>query len=122
MSVEYEVEVDGIEELKAKIERLDAVLQARVHDRMKEQAEIMKTVAQSLAPIKTGRLRNSIYAQVEDWIARIDASAPYAVYQEFGTRFIPPIRFLSRAIEMRTQSMISAVSQAVDEAIAEASA
>lgn len=121
MSVEYEVEVDGIEELKAKIERLDAALQARVHDRMKEQAEIMKTVAQSLAPIKTGRLRNSIYAQVENWTAKIGASAPYAVYQEFGTRFVSPARFLSRAIEIRTQSMINAINQAVDEAITEAS-
>jgi len=122
MSVEYEVKVDGIEELKTKIERLDSALQAKVHNRMKEQAEIMKTLAQSLAPVRTGRLRNSIYAQVEDWIAKVGASAPYAVYQEFGTRFIQPVRFLSRAIEMQSQSMISAIDQAIDSAIREASA
>jgi len=121
MSVEYEVKVDGIEELKTKIERLDLTLQAKVHDRIKEKAETIKTVAQTLAPIKTGRLRNSIYAQVEDWVAKVGASASYAVYQEFGTRFIPPVRFLSRAIEMRAQGMINAISQAVDEAIREAS-
>ena len=122
MSVEYEVKLDGTEELKAKIERLDKALQAKVNDRMKEQAEIMRTVAQTLAPVRTGRLRNSIYAQVEDWIAKVGASAPYAVYQEFGTRFIPAVRFLSRAIETRAQSMINAISQAIDEAIKEASA
>lgn len=121
MSVEYEVKVDGIEELKAKMERLDSALQAKVHDRMKEQAETMKTIAQSLVPVRTGRLRNSIYAQVENWTAKVGASAPYAVYQEFGTRRIPPVRFLSRAIEMQAQSMIDAMNQAVDEAIREAS-
>lgn len=122
MSVEFEVKIDGTEELRTKIERLDLAMQVKVHDRIREQAELMKTVAQSLAPVKTGRLRNSIYAQVEDWIAKVGASAPYAVYQEFGTRFIPPVRFLSRAIEMQAQSMIDAVNQAIDEAITEASA
>jgi len=122
MSVEYEVKVEGTEELKAKIERLDAALQAKVHDGMKEQAEIMKTVAQNLAPVRTGRLRDSIYAKVENWIAKVGASAPYAVYLEFGTRFIQPIRFLSRAIEIQAQSMINAINQAVDAAIKETSA
>lgn len=122
MSVEYEVKVDGIEELKAKIERLNLALQARVHDHMKEQAEAIKTVAQSLAPVRTGRLRDSIYAKVEDWTAKIGASAPYAVYLELGTRFIQPIRFLSRAIEMRAQSLINTINRAVSEAIKEASA
>ena len=122
MSVEYEIKLDGIEELKTKIERLDSALQAKVHDRMKEQAEIVKTVAQSLAPVRTGRLRNSIYAQVEDWIAKVGASASYAVYQEFGTRFIQPVRFLSRAIEMRAQSILDAIDQAIESAIKEVSA
>jgi len=122
MSVEYEIKIDGTEELKAKIERLDSAMQAKVHDCIREQAEIIKTVAQSLSSAKTGKLRNSIYSQVEDWIAKVGASAPYAVYQEFGTRFIKPIRFLSRAMEMQAQSMINAINQAIDEAITEASA
>jgi hypothetical protein len=49
------------------------------------------------------------------------ASAPYAVYVEFGTRFIQAKRFLSRALELGMLGLVQHVNRAIEDAIREAS-
>jgi HK97 gp10 family phage protein len=55
---------------------------------------------QQFAPIETGALRQSIVDtyDVTTHTLTIYIGAPYGVYQEFGTRFIPPHPFIRPAI------------------------
>lgn len=70
-----------------------------------DQAELMVEIAQQLAPIWTGALRSSIdYDLVGSnqwqWQATVYASEPYAIYQEFGTKFMPAHPFLGPAADI----------------------
>lgn len=121
MSVEMEMHIDGIPELREKLDRLDGGMKRNVHDGMQFEAEAMKNVARARCPVRTGRLRDSIYAKVRDWVLQLGATAPYAVYQEFGTRYIQARRFLSNAVELRMQSLINRINRSIRRAIEEAS-
>jgi len=121
MSVEMEMHIEGLPELQEKLNQLDEGMKRNVQDAMQFEAEVMKNTARAGCPVRTGRLRDSIFAKVEDWIATLGAMAPYAVYQEFGTRYIRPRRFLSNAVELGMQGLINRINQAIGQAVGEAS-
>ena len=121
MSVKMEIHVQGLPELREKLLRLGESMKQRVHDAMVFEAEAMKRTAQGLAPIRTGYLMSTIFGTVEDWVLKLGATAPYAAYQEFGTRYIRARRFLSNAVELRMQGLINRIDHAIEEAKTEAS-
>jgi len=121
MSVEMEMHVEGLPELRDKLNRLDEGMKRNVQDAMLFEAEAMKNTARASCPVRTGRLRESIFAKVEDWLVKLGAMAPYAVYQEFGTRYIQPRRFLNNAVELSMQSLVNRIDQAIRQAVGEAS-
>ena len=119
MSVELEIHIEGLDDLHRKMETLSSAMKSRVHDTLVEQGEVLKNMAQSFAPRRTGYLESTIYAQVEEWILRVGATASYAAFVEFGTRFIQPRRFLARALEYCMPSLVRRVYEAIDQAIGE---
>ena len=121
MSVEMEIHIDGLPELRQKLNRLDKGMKRKVHEAMQFEADAMKNIARARCPVRTGRLRDSIYAKVRDWILELGATAPYAIYQELGTRYIRPREFLKNAVSLRMQSLINRVNRAIGGAIREAS-
>ena len=121
MSVEMEMHAKGLPELREKLVRLGESMKQRVHDAMVFEAEAMKRTAQGLAPVRTGYLMSTIFGTVEDWVLKLGATAPYAAYLEFGTRYIRARRFLSNAVELRMQSLINRIDHAIEEAKTEAS-
>jgi len=120
MSVEMEMHVEGLSELRQKLSILDDGLQRHVQDAMQFEAETMQNVARAYCPVRTGRLRDSIYSKVQNWIIELGAAVPYAFYQEFGTRFVRPRRFLSNAVELRMPSLVNRLNGAINQAIREA--
>jgi HK97 gp10 family phage protein len=122
VSVEMEIHVKGLPELKEKLSKLDGSMKRTVHEAMEFEAEAMKNIARARCPVRTGRLRDSIYARVQDWILQLGATAPYAIYQELGTRYISPREFLKNAVWLRMQSLINRINNALGDAIKEASA
>jgi len=119
--VKMEIHLDGLPALREKFARLDENLKQKVHEAMKFEAEGMKNIARARCPVKTGRLKASIYARVKDWVLQLGATAPYAIYQELGTRYISPRYFLKNAVWLRMQSLINRINRAIDDAITEAS-
>jgi HK97 gp10 family phage protein len=122
MSVEMEMHIDGLPELRDKMDRLDDSMKDNIHGVMEFEAEAMKNTARARCPVRTGYLRDTIYAKVRDWVIHLGATASYAIYQEFGTRYIQARRFLSNAVELRMPSLINRINRAIRQAIAEASA
>jgi len=121
MSVEMKIQFEGQDEFQLKIERIDASMKARVQQRLQELAESIKDTAQRIAPIRTGYLRSTIFTEATEWIVKVGASAPYAVYVEYGTRFMHGRRFLSQAVETHRLQLVNIVSEAVNESLVEAS-
>ena len=118
---ELNVKIDGIPELRSKLSQLDHGMKEHVHYELAFEGEKVKNVAWYLCPVRRGYLRSTIYARVVGWILRLGASAHYARYVEFGTRFMRAYRFLSRAIELRMQGLVNAVHRGIGTAIRETS-
>jgi len=121
MSVEMEVQFEGQDEFRLKMERADVSIKARVQQRLQELAESIKDTAQHMAPFRTGYLRSTIFTEATEWTVKVGAAAPYAAYVEYGTRFIHGHRFLSQAVEMHRLQLINIVDEAVNESLVEAS-
>jgi len=121
VSVEMEVQFEGWDEFRLKMERTDASMKARVQQRLQELADSIKETAQRIAPVRTGHLRSTIFVETVEWTVKVGASAPYAAYVEFGTRFMHGRRFLSQAVETHHPQLVNIVGQAVNESIVEAS-
>ena len=73
------------------------------------------------APVDTGRLRASITPEIRqgksiDGI--VGSNVEYAPYQELGTRFIKPRRYLQRALEDNQERIFALISKTVDRIIA----
>ena len=120
MSVEMEVQFEGQGEFQLKMERADVSMKALVQQRLEELAESIKETAQRMAPVRTGYLRSTIFTEAAEWTVRVGASAPYAAYVEYGTRFMHGRHFLSQAVEMHRLQLVNIVGEAVNESLVEA--
>jgi HK97 gp10 family phage protein len=122
MSVEMQVDIYGIPELRFKLDRLDQSMRGLVDQALQFEVQAMQTRGQSLAPKRTGYLASTIFAQkVGEWVFSLGARAPYAMFVEFGTRRMKPRRFLSRALELGMPGLVQHVNHAIQNAVREAS-
>jgi len=120
MSVEIAIDVAGAEEFKQATARLDAEMQRQVHVQLAEWADGVKTEAKRLVPVRTGYLRSTIFAQIQEWTTEVGAEAAYAANVEFGTRYAAAQPFLQPAVQARLPELERVLSAAVDLAKAEA--
>ena len=94
-------------------------LLARASQRMKAEvaAEMevvgadMKDMAQSLARVRTGFMRDSVYAQVDAENLTMDfgALAYYSAFNEFGTRRMAAQPFIRPALDANQQKLLDAI-------------
>ena len=119
MSVEMELQVEGAQELAGQVRKLDRAMYERVQRRLYEIGVKMRNLARQLAPVRTGRLLDSIFSRVQGWELKFGAKAPYAEFQEFGTRRIQPRLFLTQAVNQYDPQLQLLLATAVEEAIRE---
>ena len=120
MSVELEIDVEGSEELKQALDRLDTEMQTHLHEQLAEWAENVRTEAARLAPAKTGYLRSTIYARTREWQTEIGAEATYAANVELGTSWTRAKPFLKPAVEAELPALEHFVAEALETAATEA--
>lgn len=121
MSVELEMKCEGLEEFQQKIQRLDSAMKTKVKQQLANLAESIKETAKQIVPVRTGYLRSTIFTKTQEWTVKVGACAHYAVYVEFGTRFMRGFHFLSRALETHPSQLTHLIENSIDKAITEAS-
>jgi HK97 gp10 family phage protein len=120
MSVEITLDVSGAEEFKQATTRLDREMQRQVNEQLAEWAESVKTEAKRLVPVRTGYLRSTIFAQIQEWTVEVGAEAAYAANVEFGTHYAVAQPFVQPAVQARLPELERLLSAAVDLAKTEA--
>jgi HK97 gp10 family phage protein len=120
VAVEVNVAVDGGEEFKAAMERFDSGVQSHVQRQLESWAEAVKVLAKQLVPVRTGHLRDSIYAKISEWVAEIGSEATYALFVEFGTGRMRARPYLFPAIQEHLPRLEQIVCEAIDAAKVEA--
>jgi hypothetical protein len=120
MSVEINVDVAGAAEFQQAIARFDAGMQRQVHAQLAAWADGVKTEAKCLVPVRTGYLRSTLFARVQEWTAEVGAEAAYAANVEFGTCYAAAQPFLQPAVQARLPELERVVVEALDLAKVEA--
>lgn len=120
MSVEVNIALEGVEEFKAAMQRFDSAMQESVHAQLASWAAEVKALAEQLVPVRTGRLRSSIYTKIQAWTAEIGAEFSYALFVEFGTHNMQARPFLFPAVSEHLPMLEQIICEAIDEAKAEA--
>lgn len=95
MSVDVSVRIEGLDRLRAIIERAERAL-PRIIDFL---AEAIEVYAWALAPRRTGRLASGIRRGGTGLQRYVTVGAPYAAYVEYGTR--PHVIYPRRARALR---------------------
>src|SRR5271157_473569 len=109
------------EDFSAKMEKLDQWMQDYVQDALAQSAQQIAIRAMQLAPVRTGRLMQGIYAQVVgNWAVKVGCNVLYAVFQELGTRYIQPRLFLTRALQESAPNILSLLYLAIQNAASDA--
>ncbi len=121
MSVDVELDIQGIPELEAALEKFDAAMQEKVRAWLYEWAQKVKAQAEANAPVRTGYLKSTIYAMVKAWVAEIGATAAYSYFVEFGTRYMQAHAFLYPALEQFLPELEMNIVGAIEQAKVEAS-
>ena len=120
MAIEITCDIEGIEEFKQTMQQFDSGIQRHVHRLLASWAADVKALAKQLAPVRTGHLRSSIYAKIQEWVAEIGAEAAYAIFIEFGTRYMQAQPYLYPAIQEHLPRLEQIICEAIDQAKAEA--
>jgi HK97 gp10 family phage protein len=115
------LDVDGIEEFQRAISKLDSDMQRHVHRYLASLTADIKVEARRLVPVRTGYLRSTIYARIQEWVAQIGADAAYSLFMELGTRYMRAQPYLWPAIQEYFPQLENIICQAIDAARAEAS-
>jgi len=95
------VEIKGIEELNINVGRVGNALEKAIPRALKLSGLVVEGKAKLLAPVDTGRLRNSIKSVMQSkTVVRVGTNVFYAKFMEFGTVFISPRPFLRPALRL----------------------
>jgi len=114
--MEVHVEIIGIERLTARIDKAVNSLDPKINEGLRIVGENIVNDARMIAPVKTGRLRDSIGAIVYGNILEVHAGAEYAAYVEYGTSLMTPRPFLRPAFEMNRADLIAVLKGELREA------
>jgi HK97 gp10 family phage protein len=120
--IKFEVAVEN-EDFQRKMERLPESIRKWVQQALQQIAQMVMMRARQLAPVRTGRLMQSIYAQMEgEYAFKVVCYVPYALFVEFGTRYIMPRYFLTRALQESSSQFLQIIGLNLQTALEEASA
>ena len=120
MSVEITLDLAGAAEFKQAIAQFDAEMQRQVHEQLAKWAETVKTEAARLVPVRTGYLRSTIFARIQEWNTEVGAEAAYAANVEFGTRHAMAQPFLQPAVQAHLPELERVLVEALNLAKVEA--
>lgn len=94
------IEITGVENAVKGLEKIAEEQRKKLERLLAETASAIASTARQNAPVKTGRLRNSIITfQTEPYAIVVEATEPYAGYVEFGTSRTPARRFMQNAVD-----------------------
>jgi HK97 gp10 family phage protein len=116
MSVKISCTVNGVKELQQTMQSFDQALQRNVQSQLASWAADVKAEATRKAPVRTGYLRSTIYAKVNDCVVQLGAEAGYALFVELGTRYMLAQPYLWPAIQEYLPQLEKIVIDAIETA------
>lgn len=118
--------IRGLVEALRRLDRIDisqarreALEQAAARTEAAVKLSLSRLVGEDHATpwLRTGELRASIASQVAEDTAIIGSTTPVAIFQELGTRSIPPRPFLAPTAATEAEAVVHDIAHAIHAAI-----
>lgn len=122
MPVEFPLkfEVTGLNRLRQALEGASHSIRVAANRVADEEAPKIVERAREIVPVRTGRLRNSIYWRKTGFLGfEVGATMPYAGFVEYGTRYMRARPYLRPAMKEKLPEIREALKDAIIEAILE---
>jgi HK97 gp10 family phage protein len=111
--VTVQILVDVDDQASPMLEAALANIQDQINAGLDEAGNEIVIYAQQIVPVRTGRLRASITYTVADGQLIIMATAPYALYVEFGTRKMRAQPYIRPSIDAYMDALTSSIEEQV---------
>ena len=100
-----------LDEVTPKLRGLTERMKQNIAKQADPVGQEMEDMAKSLAPVRTGRLRDSIYHHVnpEDLTMDFGNNVEYGVFVEFGTRRMAAQPHIRPALDAKQQKLLDAI-------------
>ena len=107
------VEVKGKDRLITKFENMSREMTKQVKQSVKKHTYDMERNAKQKAPVDTGRLKGSIGSSFfnSGLSGEVSTNVKYAIYQEYGTRYMPAQPFFYPAFLVTRSAFIRDLSR-----------
>ena len=112
--LEMTVEHEDIKGLSRMLEQFARGFEPQMVTAMDQVRKRVYYHARDLAPIRTGKLQSAVYTRPHHLYFVLGCRVPYAVYQEFGTKFHPAQPFLEPAIENYWGQILGIIEQEIE--------
>lgn len=96
------LKVEGVDNLTQMFQGKQKSIENKITKALAKSGMIVAADAKAKAPVKTGQLRDSINVKISGKSAEIGTNVEYAIYQEFGTRYIKAHPYLIPALKENT--------------------
>lgn len=116
MSIKWSVKAEGYEDYSLALEALADDLPIDVQDALHSIGVEMKETSRAIVPVRTGYLRSTIHFRTRPWYIEFGAYAEYAIFVEYGTRFMSAQPFIEPTIRYYEPFMTGVLYYAVDTA------
>jgi HK97 gp10 family phage protein len=111
------VQIFGVPQAQRRLESYSRRVQRDLQEVLDIYAFLIQRQAQVLAPVDTGFLRNNIFVEVDTkWSRIIEATAEYAIFVEYGTRYTQAQPFLAPAARAYQRDFRNACQDAINDA------
>jgi len=114
------LKITGLDRLKAGLEAAPRQLRAVANCVVIQQMSMVTERAREIVPVRTGYLRSTIYRKKIGFLGwEVGASAFYAGFVEFGTRYMRARPYLRPAVEEKMPLVREALKDALIEKLIE---
>jgi HK97 gp10 family phage protein len=120
MSVNVQIKLQGAQEFSEALSHFDRETQRQVQNKLTTWAETVKAEAVRLVPVRSGYLKSSIYARIQEWQVQVGANAPYAATVELGSFNQRARPFLQPALQKKQPELERVLREALENAKVEA--
>ena len=101
--------VEGVRKASSRLRELRRRVGYASEAIVREAGETCLRRAKQLAPVRTGRLRESIELSTMPNAAVVEAKAPYAGFVEHGTKYARPRPYMAPAVREAMEKMAEAL-------------
>jgi HK97 gp10 family phage protein len=116
VNLKIDIDASQVEQFAEALKQMSNELRDKWAEALGEVGRQIVIRARAYAPVRTGALRASIYETVtHDLVLRVGAYVYYALFQEYGTRYIAPRYFMTRAIQENLPLLNFAMGEAINE-------